>query len=227
MKAHIFHVLETIHGQNRRRVSDIHLRSLQSQNLELEQALKERDELIKSLRNRVEDLEAQVQEMMDIDSLTGLPNQESFKLHLLHSIKRALRLGYSLSVMILDIDQLETINQNYGREMGNKVISKVAKVLRTSVREVDMAARWNNDELIAILHETGAEAASLAAQRIHKRISALEIVCPNSHKPIKVNVSIAVAGYLPHSGEANDLLAEVCDALAQVKRQNIERSAIA
>jgi two-component system cell cycle response regulator len=227
MKAHIFHVLETIHGQNHRRQSDIRMHSLQSQNTELEQTLKSKDAEIKSLQSRIEDLESQLREMMDTDNLTGLPNRESFKHHLLHSIKRALRLGYSLSIMILDIDQLENINQSYGREMGNKVITKVAKVLRSSVREVDMAARWDNDELIAILHETSTDAASLAAQRIYKKISTLDIVCPKSNKSVKVGVSIAVAGYLPHSGEATDLIAEVCEALAKVKQENIKRSAIA
>ena len=220
MKAHIFHVLETIHGHNNRRQSDVYLRSLQSQNLELQKTLQAKDIEILALKNKIQNLEAQLQEMMDTDSLTGLPNREAFKHHLLHSIKRALRLGYSLSVMILDIDKLENINQLYGREMGNKIITKVAKILRSSVREVDMAARWDNDELIAILHETGVDAASSAANRIQKRVSNLEMVCPKSNKPVAINVSIAVAGYLPHSGEPNDLIAEVCDALAQVKKNN-------
>lgn len=140
MKAHIFHVLETIHGQKRQ--GEVHLRTLQSQNIALEQALKDKDCEIQALRTKIADLESQLQEMMDTDNLTGLPNRESFKHHLLHSIKRALRLGYSLSVMILDIDQLENINQVYGREIGNAVIAKVGKILRGSVREVDMAARW-------------------------------------------------------------------------------------
>lgn len=225
MKAHIFHVLETIHGQKRQ--GEVHLRTLQSQNIALEQALKDKDCEIQALRTKIADLESQLQEMMDTDNLTGLPNRESFKHHLLHSIKRALRLGYSLSVMILDIDQLENINQVYGREIGNAVIAKVGKILRGSVREVDMAARWDDDEFIAVLHETNADAASLAAQRIQKRISALEIICPDSNKRVKVTVSTAVVGYLPHSGEAQDLIIEVCEALTTVKRNNIDRSAIA
>ena len=226
MKAHIFHALESINGQNSRRQSDVHFRHLQSQNLELEKAVKDKDAEIQSLRNKVKDLEAQLREVMDTDSLTGLPNRESFKHHLLHSIKRALRLGYSLSIMLLDIDQLADINQTYGRETGNKVIIKVAQVLRASVREVDMAAHWENNQLIAILHETSTDAASSAAQRIRKRISNLDIYCPDSKTSIKVHVSIAVAGYLPHSGEANDLIAEVCEALAKVKKANIDRPAI-
>ncbi len=227
MKAHIFNVLENIHGQNRRRQSDIRFLALQNQNLELEQALIEKEAEIQSLQDKVRALETQLQELMDTDGLTGLPNRESFKHHLLHSIKRALRLGYSLSIMLLDIGQLENISQTHGQEMANKVIIKVATVLRASVREVDMAARWENDQLIAILHETCADAASSAAQRIHKRISALEIRCADSNKPIKINVSIAVAGYLPHSGEASDLIAEVCEALAKVKQENAKRTATA
>src|ERR1700721_3908402 len=101
MKAHIFHALESINGQNSRRQSDVHFRHLQSQNLELEKAVKDKDAEIQSLRNKVKDLEAQLREVMDTDSLTGLPNRESFKHHLLHSIKRALRLCFFFFIIFL------------------------------------------------------------------------------------------------------------------------------
>ncbi len=220
MKAHIFHVLETIHGQSSQRQGDVHMRNLQAQNLQLERVVKEKEAEIKALHSKVEDLESQLKEMMDTDSLTGLPNRDAFKHHLLHSIKRALRLGYSLSVLVLDIDHLKDINECYGQEIGDMVLSKVAEILRTSVREVDMAARWDGDELIAVLHETDTEGATLVAKRLQKRASNLDICDPKTGKKIKSTVSVAVAGYTPCSGEAHDLIAEARDALAAIKTNN-------
>ncbi len=107
--------------------------------------------------------------MTGTDSLTGLPNRQSFKQHLLYSVKRALRLGYSLALLILDVDHLEGINRCHGSEMGDLVLVKVSQIFRSSVREVDMAARWEGEELIAVLHETDAEGAAMVAERIEKK----------------------------------------------------------
>ena len=220
MKAHIFHVLESIHGQHRARQGEVHIRTLQAQNVQLERSLKDKDAEIDLLQNKIKDLEAQLDEMMDTDSLTGLPNRESFKHHLLHSIKRALRLGYSLSVLVLDIDHLRDINKEYGQESGDLVLTKVAKILRTSVREVDMAARWDGDELIAVLHETDAEGASLVAQRIQKRVLNLDLTDKKTGRKLKASVSVGVAGYTPCCGEAHDLITEAREALASVKKSS-------
>ncbi len=169
MKAHLAHVLETIHGQSRNRQNEVHLRTLQSENLQLQRTLQGKEIEITQLRCKIENLEAQLQEMMAIDSLTGLPNRQSFEQHLLHSIKRALRLGYSLSLLVLDVDHLQEINDNHGYETGNLILTKIAAILRNSVREVDMAARWGGEELVAVLHETDADGATMVAERIRKR----------------------------------------------------------
>ncbi len=227
MKAHIFHVLETINGNSRPRKGEVLSRTLQSQNLQLERSLTEKDAEIEALQGKVADLEAQLQEMMDIDNLTGLPNRDAFKHHLLHSIKRALRLGYSLSVLILDIDQFSEISKVHGEDFSNLVLSKVAHILRTSVREIDMAARWDSNELIAVLHETDAAGASIVGQRIQRRIANAEPTDFKTGEKIKIKVSIGTAVYSPCSGEAHDLIAEACEALACAKDKKTNRTVVA
>lgn len=217
MKAHIAHVIESIHTQSRNRQTEVQVRTLQSENSQLNRALEEKELELTNLRHKVGNLEAQLQEMTGTDSLTGLPNKQSFKQHLLRSVKRALRLGYSLSLLILDVDHWEEINEKHGCELANFILVSVGQVLRNSVREVDMAARWNDKELIAVLHETDSEGAAMVAQRIRKKVSSLNIVDPKSGQPVKVSVSLAVAGYLPTSGEALDLIENVCQALMTAK----------
>jgi diguanylate cyclase len=217
MKAHLAHVLETIHGQSRNRQNEVHLRTLQSENLQLQRVLREKETEITQLSCKIENLEAQLQEMMAIDSLTGLPNRQSFRQHLLHSVKRALRLGYSLSLLVLDVDHLQEINNNHGYETGNLILTKIAEILRNSVREVDMAGRWDGEELVAVLHETDADGAAMVAERIRKRVLSLGVRDPKSGQPVSVSVSLAVAGYLPHNGEAHDLIENAFQSLTAAK----------
>jgi diguanylate cyclase len=217
MKAHIANVLQSIHGQNRQKHNDIQVRKLQAQNLQLERTIVDKDREIESLKHLIANLEARVQEMMGTDALTGLPNRHVFKEHLTHSLKRALRLGYSLSLMLIDIDHLREINLKYGYEVGDLVLIEVAAILRSSVREIDMPARWGGEELVTVLHETDAEGAAVVAERIRRKVSALEIKDPNTGKLIKVTCTLAVSSYPSHSHEALGLLESAGEALVTAK----------
>src|SRR5713226_5253704 len=106
MKAHLSQMLQSFHGQTRHRQVESQLRKLQSQNMQLERQLREKEREVDRLRHQVSNSEARLQELMGTDVLTTLPNRHIFKEHLTHSLKRALRLGYSLSLMLIDIDHL-------------------------------------------------------------------------------------------------------------------------
>jgi len=217
MKAHIAHVLQSIHGQNRTKQNELHVRTLQAHNVQLERAIRDKEREVESLKHQVANLEARVQEMMGTDSLTGLPNRHQFKEHLTHSLKRALRLGYSLSLMLIDIDHLREINLKYGYEVGDLVLIEVAAILKSSVREIDMPARWGGEELVTVLHETDAEGAAVVAERIRRKVSSLEIKDPQSGRLIKVTCTLAVSSYPSHSHEAHGLLESAGEALVAAK----------
>jgi diguanylate cyclase (GGDEF)-like protein len=118
---------------------------------------------------------------------------------------------------LIDIDHLRDINLRYGHEVGDTVLIEVAKILKSSVREIDMPARWGGEELVTVLHETDAEGASVVAERVRRRVSMLEVTDPKSKKPIKVTATLAVAAYPTHSNEPQGLLEAACEALIQAK----------
>jgi diguanylate cyclase (GGDEF)-like protein len=217
MKAHIANVLQSIHVQTRQRQSDVQVRTLQSENLLLERSLREKDREIEGMRNRLANLEARLQELLGTDALTGLPNRHLFKEHLVHSLKRALRVGYSLSLLIIDIDHLRDINARHGSEYGDRVLIEVAQILKSSVREIDMPARWDGEELVAVLHETDAEGAAVVAERVRRRVSSLEIFDEVKRLPVKVTATLAVASYPAHSNEAHALLECALEAMQTAK----------
>jgi diguanylate cyclase (GGDEF)-like protein len=217
MKAHFTQMLQQFHGHARNRQAEAQIRKLQGQNLHLERLLKEKERELDQLKNQITNYEARLQEAMGTDELTGLPNRHVFKEHLTHSLKRAVRLGYSLSLMIIDIDHLREINLRYGHEVGDLVLIEVAKVLRTSVREIDMPARWGGEELVAVLHETDGEGAQVVAERVRSKIAMLEVKDPASGKPVRVTATLALASYPKHSNDPQALLECVCEALITAK----------
>ena len=146
MKAQFTQMLKDFHGHSRHRLVESQLGKLQSHNLQLERTIREKDREIDRLRHQLSNSEARLQELMGTDILTTLPNRHVFKEHLTHSLKRALRLRIFSSLMLIDIDHLRDINLRHGHEIGDQVLVEVAKILRSSVREIDMPARWGGEE---------------------------------------------------------------------------------
>jgi diguanylate cyclase len=194
---------------------------------QLERLVREKDREIDRLRHALANTEARLQELMGTDVLTSLPNRHVFKEHFTHSLKRALRLGYSLSFMIVDIDNLRDINLHYGHEVGDAIIIEVAKILKSSVREIDMPARWGGEELVAVLHETDTEGASTVAERVRRKVAMIEIKDPRSGKKIGVTASLAVASYPKHSSEPQSLLEAASEALIVAKDRGGNRVVVA
>lgn len=217
MKAHLTQMLQNFHGQTRNRQVEAQARKLQSYNLQLERTIREKEREIDALKHKLSNYEARLQELMGTDELTGLPNRHVFKEHLTHSLKRAVRLGYSLSLMLIDVDHLRDINLRHGHELGDEVLIEIAKILRSSVREIDMPARWGGEELVAVLHETDAEGAAVVAERVRRRVGMLEVKDPRTSKKIRVTATLAVASYPRHSNEPQSLLEAACDALIKAK----------
>jgi diguanylate cyclase len=217
MKAQFTRMLQNFHGQAHHRQAEQQLRKLQSHNVQLERAVREKEREIDQLRHQIASYEAKLQELMGTDELTGLPNRHVFKEHLTHSLKRAVRLGYSLSIMLVDVDHLRDINLRYGHEVGDAVLVEIAKIIKSSVREIDMPARWGGEELVAVLHETDAEGAAVVAERVRRRVATLEVKDTRTGKPIKITSTLAVASYPQHSSEPQSLLEAVGDALIVAK----------
>jgi diguanylate cyclase len=228
MKVRITQMFQNINGHSRHPQDPHQMKNTQPATIQqLERTVREKDREIDRLRHALANTEARLQELIGTDVLTGLPNRHVFKEHFTHSLKRALRLGYSLSFMIVDIDHLRDINLRYGHEVGDKVLIEVAKILKSSVREIDMPARWGGEELVAVLHETDTEGASAVAERVRRRVANLEVKDPRSGKMINLTASLAVASYPKHSSEPQSLLESACEALIVAKDQGGNRVLVA
>lgn len=127
-------------------------------------------------------------QMATTDSLTGLTNRIGLDEKLLSCYQFYQREHRVFSIMIVDLDYFKRINDTYGHLVGDKVLRKVADVLRQNVREVDMVGRWGGEEFMIICPSTDSAGAYNLALKIQTALSAADFV-----QGIAVNCSIGIA----------------------------------
>ena len=145
----------------------------------------------------------QVRERATTDSLTGLANHERFVGVLQSELERSGRTNRSFSVLLMDMDGLKQINDEYGHLAGSESLCRLARILRMECRSIDTAARYGGDEFALILPETPDAPAHDVAARIQKRLAS-----ETSHPRLSVSIGI---GTYPHSGLSASLLLEAAD----------------
>ena len=106
----------------------------------------------------------------ETDGLTGLVNHRVFQERLQSEVTRARRHDRPLSLAIIDIDGFKQLNDTFGHQVGDGVLSTVARHLAASVRSNDTAARIGGDEFALLLPETDGAAAAVVAERVYDRL---------------------------------------------------------
>jgi len=167
--------------------------------------------------NRALQVQNQLLETLAVtDSLTGLYNRKKLDDILADQFARFLRNHRPFAVLMLDLDNFKSINDNYGHVAGDEVLADVAAILRRSVRNIDHVARYGGEEFVVVLVETALDAALDIAERIRSVVEIPRLGASN--KLISVTVSLGVA----HSSEGDDgpgaALARADHALYEAKR---------
>ena len=155
------------------------------------------------------------------DPLTGLNNRRAFydKTSVLWS--QAIRHGHPSAVMLLDIDWFKRINDAHGHAHGDEVLKALANILRQSVRQGDILARWGGEEFIVFLPETSQHEATALAERLRTTIA--EIRVPYSTGKTNVTASFGVAQKRSDHNTLNALIAAADECLYQSKQQGRNR----
>jgi diguanylate cyclase len=174
-----------------------------------------RDDLWKSQANEEEARKSTFQ-----DALTGLPNRVLFEQHLEQGLILAKRHGWGLAVLFIDIDKFKRINDSYGHDLGDKVLLRVAKRLRSLIRDEDTVSRWGGDEFICLLLEVKQEAdVTRLARKMARRIAA---DCKFNGVVLSIKASIGIAIY-PSDGETADILFKNADTAMFKAKENEKR----
>ena len=104
------------------------------------------------------------------DGLTGLYNHAFFLQALRQEVLRSKRHGLRAALLLLDLDNFKTVNDERGHVEGDRVLMRAAAVVREGVREIDVAARYGGEEFAVLLPDTSRLGAFVVAERIRRRI---------------------------------------------------------
>lgn len=144
-----------------------------------------------SAENKVKE---ELKRIANTDPLTGIANRRVFFEKSEDELKRIKRGRGEFSMLLIDIDHFKKINDSYGHDVGDFVLIEVSKVLRQSLREIDMPARMGGEEFGIFLPETNAQGALLVAERVRNTIARHSFMADTlKNRPIGCTVSIGIA----------------------------------
>ncbi|MBL7214987.1 MAG: sensor domain-containing diguanylate cyclase [Phycisphaerae bacterium] len=125
------------------------------------------------------------------DGLTGMLNHRTFYETLEAELRRTQRYGGKLSIIMVDIDNLKPINDNYGHRAGDMAIKQIARRLSACIRQIDIAARYGGDEFSVILPNTTLTDAALAAERMVNIVRETAMIWEQIKVPLSISVGVA------------------------------------
>lgn len=152
----------------------------------------------------------ELEELATRDELTHLYNRRYFYECLQSELERARVNRQPLALLLLDVDGLKAINDEYGHTVGDIVIANLAKVIARHTRNTDVPARLGGDEFGIIMRDTDKRGAFSLAQRLWQELEQTPMYEGNGRQ-IMVSVSIGVSGY-PWGGEDVDEMMHWADA---------------
>lgn len=144
------------------------------------------------------------------DPLTGIGNRRALYQAVAAAWERARTKGGRFSLLLLDLDNFKSINDNLGHEAGDRVLQSFAKSMAEALRAYGTFCRYGGDEFAVTLLDTGAEEAAAVAERLRQRTAEL---ADHQAGGIALTVSVGVAAYPDHGRTPQELIRSADRAL--------------
>jgi len=157
------------------------------------------------------DLFKKMEDLSNIDGLTGLYNRRCFNNMIERKASEASRMKVPLSMIMLDIDHFKRVNDTYGHKAGDDVIRFISKTIKSSVRKVDFAARYGGEEFVVLLNNTTIDSAEKIAEKIRNLVRDSSVNADGVL--LSVTASFGVSSYPEPSMSAGDLVKDADKAL--------------
>ncbi|MGQ9623165.1 MAG: GGDEF domain-containing protein [Candidatus Caldatribacteriaceae bacterium] len=145
------------------------------------------------------------------DQLTNLSNRHKMYEELEREFTRAKRYKGRFSVIMFDIDHLKEVNDTFGHQTGDTILSEVSRLVSKTVRSTDTVFRWGGDEFMVLCPEAGLEESGVLASRIHSAVKTHRFP-----KDIRITISMGVSEFRKEK-DIEELLTEVDQKLYEAK----------
>ena len=186
-----------------------------------EEELKRAHEELQAHVTKIEKLQAELREQALRDPLTGLYNRRYLAEMLENELARVKREKKSMSVIVTDIDHFKNINDNYGHQIGDEFLRKIASLINNHTRKTDIACRYGGEEFLLVMPGTSVKSAAKRAEGL--RLECTQIQVPYENKELSVTLSFGVASYPAHGQGAEEIVIKADKALYKSKRSGRNR----
>jgi diguanylate cyclase (GGDEF)-like protein len=158
--------------------------------------------------------------------LTGLYNHSTTIELLRREVEHGKRYEFSTAVMMIDIDEFKSSNDNYGRPVGDKVFFAVSRTLTNGLRSADIVGRYGGDEFLIALSHADVTAAKGYGDRPLSRIRNIVIPQMGSHN-VTVSLAISILSASSEDLSTAELIRRADEAIYKSKRTGRDRPAVA
>lgn len=134
--------------------------------------------------------------LANLDPLTKLFNRRSMEQHLNHTMDMVKSNGDVFSVIIADIDDFKKVNDTYGHDFGDRVLSNVANIMKSQMRDEDYVCRWGGEEFLLLI-SANKEIAKSVGERIRCEIEKSVVTDPFTSISLSVTMTFGVMDYIP------------------------------
>jgi diguanylate cyclase (GGDEF)-like protein len=119
--------------------------------------------------------------------------------------------------MMIDIDHFKLINDAHGHQEGDGVLKEIARIIQTTIREVDTPARWGGEEFVVLSTNTSKEKGLMAAERLRKAVAGHEFARIEAKR---VTISIGIAGIPDPAIDSQDKMIHAADLAMYKAKEN-------
>ena len=149
-----------------------------------------------------------------IDAVTGLYNRRWVSTTLGRQVDRCKKAGWTLSLLLIDIDHFKKYNDDHGRVAGDRVLETMASTLREKMRPDEMIARYGSDEFIALLPDIDVATALSVGRDVRRAVEEMQVYSLDHKSLPSVTISLA-AVQMSDEDTAESLLADLEAALQE------------
>ena len=163
---------------------------------------------------------ASLMEMSSTDMMTHLRLKYFFFNQLTEAIDKAFEQEENIAVLMFDIDFFKKFNDTYGHECGDFVLISVANIIKSSLRETDIASRYGGEEFTVLLRSGNKEEAMKVAERIRQKIEDYDFVYNDQHLHVTVSGGVSVFDKNTNPVELPNLFVNQADSGLYMSKNN-------
>jgi len=202
-----------------------HTRDLEDKVRERSEHIVKQNEQLEESNRRLNEANKRLEEVATTDGLTGLANKTHWLSRLEFEVLRAKRGGHRLSMLMLDVDHFKHYNDTNGHLAGDRLLAKLAGLLTTNLRAIDIAGRFGGEEFGIALLDSSVRSAAKVAEKIRREIERADFPEQSQQPGGNLTVSIGVAELDREKDGTNDLIEKADSALYRAKNAGRNRVA--